>query len=352
MDILNQIKNKLKSYPDVYLTNEQATRNQLIDPVLRELGWDPTDPSKVLPNASNEDGKKPDYTLIKNNSPILILEAKNTSVDLEKGDVIKQLAQYCYNMGVKYGFLSNGQQWLFYNTFETDPNKRIIWKIDVTKDEMTHIVNDLEFLKYENANNLETIVNGFINQKKLNSILESIWDEKFSSIEKIKDLLSKLLETYIKKQPINTTIDSKRINEFVSKKLDEMVSYKQTYEPMENTFNKVNYVEDNNIIPTLDDYGSHREKIRVQFPDGTEYSYHNVTDTFVQTIQKIGLERVRNLNIETSSVTLISTSKHPKYSQRHLGKYYLMVDLSTRNKFNILQKINKMLNLGLKIEIV
>lgn len=79
--LIEQIQQRLVNYPNLYNTNEQATRSQLIDPLLRVLGWDPTDPDKVIPNAANEDGKKTDYTLLLDKKPILILEAKNASAD-------------------------------------------------------------------------------------------------------------------------------------------------------------------------------------------------------------------------------------------------------------------------------
>jgi len=62
--LIDQIQQRLANHFNLYSTNEQATRNQLIDPLLRVLGWDPTDPEKVIPNAANEDSKKPDYTLL------------------------------------------------------------------------------------------------------------------------------------------------------------------------------------------------------------------------------------------------------------------------------------------------
>jgi predicted type IV restriction endonuclease len=55
----------------------------LIEPILNELGWKTANPKYVKPNALDEGGKIPDYTLLKNGKTALIVEAKNLSVDLQ-----------------------------------------------------------------------------------------------------------------------------------------------------------------------------------------------------------------------------------------------------------------------------
>ena len=61
-NILKEIISQVQEFRNVYITNEQAVRSQLIEPILNALGWKTSNPNFVRPNAPDEDGKVPDYT--------------------------------------------------------------------------------------------------------------------------------------------------------------------------------------------------------------------------------------------------------------------------------------------------
>lgn len=355
--LIDQIQQRLANHFNLYSTNEQATRNQLIDPLLRVLGWDPTDPEKVIPNAANEDGKKPDYTLLLDKKPILILEAKNASADLEKREIVGQLAQYCYNMGVRYGILSNGKQWLFYNTFETSPDNRILWKIDITSSEKEKIIELFNLFSLDNIDKIDEAVKNYQNNILLEKLIEQKWEQNFSTIPKITDLLTKSIDTLLKKENSNLTIDKSRIHKFVERKISTLFNFTnqnfiENQEAINIDQNKKDQENSVQITQSDSNYKSSLKKIKVTFPSGEILNYSNVTETFVNTIIKIGVENVRKLNLKSLGVDFISTVKHPRYHQRQIGKYYIMVKTSTLNKHRYLQEINRRLNLGLKIELV
>ena len=60
-----------------------AVRDQIVNPILRGLGWDPENPEEVQPNVYSEEGV-PDYSLLKGSKKVLFIEAKKLSVDIEK----------------------------------------------------------------------------------------------------------------------------------------------------------------------------------------------------------------------------------------------------------------------------
>ena len=93
---------------------ELQTRYELIDPLLRELGWDTGDPKQVVVEYSL--GKKrADYALHKNGSPVMIVEAKAASVSLE--DASTQAFRYSQDdMGARYFAATNGVRWEVYDT--------------------------------------------------------------------------------------------------------------------------------------------------------------------------------------------------------------------------------------------
>ena len=54
--------------------SEIRTRYALIDPLLRELGWDTSDPSAVIPEYSSGSGRA-DYALMSTGKPAIMVEA-------------------------------------------------------------------------------------------------------------------------------------------------------------------------------------------------------------------------------------------------------------------------------------
>ena len=61
------------------------------------------------------------------------------------------------------------------------------------------------------------------------------------------------------------------------------------------------------------------------------------TDTFVEVIKRIGIERVKELKITTDGLHLVSTHDASYRTQRKVGKYYINIELSPgimRRKLN------------------
>ena len=95
--------------------------------------------------------------------------------------------------------------------------------------------------------------------------------------------------------------------------------------------------------------------LRVTRPDGTTIEYRKATETLVETIQEIGVERVRNLNLSLDGMNLILIGKDSSYltQQYYLGDgYYLNTHSSTERKKYHLEKIFSALELKWKVEIV
>lgn len=98
---------------------------------------------------------------------------------------------------------------------------------------------------------------------------------------------------------------------------------------------------------------SSKTVLSVNFPDGKSISHRFAYDTFLETINSIGHEKVKGLNIIYCGVPLISGAKDDFYTQHELGKgIYVMTHSSTKTKKEQLDEISKKLGLGLKVEIV
>lgn len=94
--------------------------------------------------------------------------------------------------------------------------------------------------------------------------------------------------------------------------------------------------------------------LAITFPDGTRICESVAARSFVMAIEKVGVERVKQLDMNVCGVPLIATQRIDRYgkSQWPCGKFYVMTHSSTESKKEALQRIAKELSLQLRVEIV
>lgn len=349
-DTLKEILEQVTEFRNDYLTNEQAVRTQLIEPVLNALGWRTSNPKFVRPNAPNEEGKIPDYTLLKDTKSKLVVEAKNLSVELVDEKVINQIANYCYKPGIAFGILTNGVRWLLFNTFQRNPQDRIVWQVDLEKESVETVGRKLSSFAYDNIDELETLI-------QTSKELETTWNVLITSTDSIAAIISQKLIDKIKSSNPNFKIDQSKIKTFTESKLSEIFELAEIEDDEDKPVKKTEMKTKETEFSEVEDYifkrnskTKVREKISVTFPDNTKINHKKVVDTFVETIQKIGLEKIKPLNIYCAGVALISETKDNYYHQHKFGNYWIMVSTATKNKIMILKEINQKLNLKLNIE--
>ena len=130
------VRERAEKYKSVLQRNEALTRNALVEPILRVLGWDPEDPELVEPEykVSEKSRESADYALKKDGRVVIIVEVKNLGQDLSEH--VRQAIKYCIDLGVDYLVLTNGIHWLLYKAFV--PGKRIeerlIVEVDLVRD--------------------------------------------------------------------------------------------------------------------------------------------------------------------------------------------------------------------------
>ena len=89
--------------------------------------------------------------------------------------------------------------------------------------------------------------------------------------------------------------------------------------------------------------------------DGSILQEHDAATTFTSAIIEADLMRVRELDVRFCRINVVSTTKDKKYghAQREAAPgLYVLTHSSTKDKKKMLDKINKALNMGWKIEIV
>lgn len=94
--------------------------------------------------------------------------------------------------------------------------------------------------------------------------------------------------------------------------------------------------------------------LKVTFPDGTVIWHNNAIDTMMETIQRIGFQRVANLNILHAGYNLVSKKQRPvepgRVWQHKVEDWYIYSNIGNATKVADLKLISKHLHLNLKIE--
>ena len=209
---------RMKKYRSFYEQNEMAIRDQIVNPILRSLGWNPENPEEVQPNISTEEGA-PDYSLIKEGKKVLFVEAKKLSIDVEQKEVIRQLAKYCFGEGLKFGVLTNGAIWILFRSFQegTTIAERIVWKTDIESDEITAIIRRLATISKENIENIENLIT------KL-QILDEIWQSLVDEPEEMIKGLIPVFERLINEGYPDHKFDLSEIGDFLKERIKELIT--------------------------------------------------------------------------------------------------------------------------------
>ena len=90
--------------------------------------------------------------------------------------------------------------------------------------------------------------------------------------------------------------------------------------------------------------------LAVTMPDGQRICEKYASETFCKVIIKVGIEKIKALDMYYCKIPIIATFKHPTYTQEPYGSYYIMTNSDTETKRNQLTEIKQRLNADLKIE--
>ena len=118
ISVVEIVKRRIQRHGQALRHSEAQTRYALIDPVLRELGWDISDPELVRPEDWGAGGYA-DYTLLSNGKAVALLEAKKLGEHLNSA--IDQALNYCNQRGIGYMLISDGDLWVMYEVFRQAP---------------------------------------------------------------------------------------------------------------------------------------------------------------------------------------------------------------------------------------
>ena len=140
MDFEQVLRNALENIRSKQLKNEAQTKQAVILPILRALGWDDTNPSEFVPEfaVGTESGRgSVDYALCRTlptQHPLIFVETKSLGNIDVSGE--GQLFRYAANQGVPLLVLTDGDIWNFYLAMAAgEPAKRIVYRAELSQEE-------------------------------------------------------------------------------------------------------------------------------------------------------------------------------------------------------------------------
>lgn len=169
--------------------NEAVTRSNLIDPLLKFLGWDIHDFMEVEQEKQVISRNVVDYALKIDGISKLYIEAKKINDDLTDIRNISKAISYTNDDGIEWCLITNGDKLNLYQTRKPgNLNEKLVLGIQISTNKNLEF---LEYFKKENIVNdiLETEIKDYIYINKiikaLNQIFEKQDDTFLTEIQKI-----------------------------------------------------------------------------------------------------------------------------------------------------------------------
>jgi predicted type IV restriction endonuclease len=148
-----------KIYWDELLTNELFTRYILIDPLLRALGWNTSDPDQVWPEykVNHSERKRADYALCKDGKIVALIEAKRVGTTSQPSKLARaknQVTRYSRHLKIPLLIVTDGGGWFVYNMRNGRRKATEVLVIDFQTGKIKALVNKFMLLAPENIGEL------------------------------------------------------------------------------------------------------------------------------------------------------------------------------------------------------
>ena len=114
---IKTVRQNMVQHRDLCTNREDNTIQYLVDPLLKGLGWDTSDPAQVVreyaPTGKKWRGNhnRVDVALFVDSEPIVFIEVKRLDREF-RDEYMHQLNDYASNMNSGFAVLTNGQYWL------------------------------------------------------------------------------------------------------------------------------------------------------------------------------------------------------------------------------------------------
>ena len=159
--LVGKLRGRIETHGDPLRQSEALTRYALIDPLLRELGWDTGDLDVVIPEFSVDglgegrggivrglvnrwrgDKARAGYALmdVSSGKPVILVDANKLDEPLPDGNALQQGIQGCANTATDFFAVTNGRKWEIYDTRKrvTPPEMKVV-EFDLSNDSAAEV---------------------------------------------------------------------------------------------------------------------------------------------------------------------------------------------------------------------
>ena len=322
------IRKNLTTEKEVF-TSEALVSEGIVRRLLEALAWPKYDPQVIIPEYSVGKGERVDFALCHPPlKPRVFIEVKQVGQIDE--DAEGQLFKYAGRRNVPIAVLTDGREWyFFYPSGLGDYDERRVYELNL-------IETDLE----ESAERLSKYLN-YESIRTGNAINAIEIDHRESSMRRqIEEVWTNFLR------------QESALVELIAKEVESLHGYKPTAEQVLDFLNGLERIESHaNEIPrppipkeTPRSLKKSSSRFVVTMPNGERIEHPVATDTFVEAIEKLGLERVEKVKPK-----LLSTSNTYRNS-RQSGQYDINVNFTNDQKKNILEDIAKAFGVQLQVD--
>ena len=201
MPLENVLRKAVKAIKSGMLDNEAQVKQAVILPILRELGYDDTDPEQFVPEFSVGDGWV-DYAIRHHGKPQVFIEAKRLGNLAGGGE--EQVFRYAAHRGVPFLILTDGAVWSFYLSMAAGPPAdRRFYQVNLRSEE--HIPRYAEFFnKYlgktavfsgSARRDAEKLHESVVAREHARASIPRVWQQLLSTLdERLSDLLVEAVE--------------------------------------------------------------------------------------------------------------------------------------------------------------
>jgi len=328
---IDDIRGKLE---EGQFRNEASVSQGIVLRLLDALAWDTHDIQVVSPEFGIE-GTRVDFALCYPPSkPLVFIEVKQVG-KIEGAE--RQLFEYAFHEGVPIAILTDGREWHFFHpSGHGNYEDRRVYKLDL-----------IERGSEESATRLIRYLN--YDLMRVGKAIQAIKDD-YQDVAKRRQIEISLPEAWRKLVQEKDEF----LLDVVAEKTESLCGYRPTNEKVLTFLKKLKINSDSengNVGDNGDNVPRHKGCLFVTMSNGDKISHKRSSETFVEAIEKLGIERVKSLNI-VNIIPLVSTTKDRKYAQRKSGKYYVMTGNNTKIKKSLLEKIAASLGESLSVEIV
>ena len=173
---------RIRSDSSIPTLDEDNVKRVVIEPILKELGWNIYD-TREFRSEYNLSGGKVDYALHLEDEPYVFLEAKNPREELGKHQ--RQLLEYAFEKGSPLAVLTNGLEWwLYLASASVDWEKRRFRVFDLRNQDVSRTADELiDLLSKENVRSgyavgyAKSLLDKMWTDKKIEEALPKAWNQ-------------------------------------------------------------------------------------------------------------------------------------------------------------------------------